>query len=64
MRTAGRGRRIEHSLTGDGRDALEQGTHVAIAALRNLFAPLDEPERMVLAHLMSKLLRDEESTLS
>jgi DNA-binding MarR family transcriptional regulator len=48
-RTAGRGRRIEHSLTEAGRDALRAGHRVAAEVLEDLFAPLDESQRSALA---------------
>jgi DNA-binding MarR family transcriptional regulator len=48
-RTAGHGRRIEHSLTESGRAALRAGRRVAADVLEDLFAPLDESQRAALA---------------
>ncbi|RDV45231.1 MarR family transcriptional regulator [Leifsonia sp. ku-ls] len=48
VRTAGRGRRIDHELTDAGRAALEEGHAVAAGVLDDLFAPLDEGRRAAL----------------
>ncbi|WP_431220035.1 MarR family winged helix-turn-helix transcriptional regulator [Leifsonia xyli] len=53
VRSAGRGRRLEHELTDAGRAALAEGHEVAAGVLGELFAPLDEEQRAA----MSKLLR-------
>jgi DNA-binding MarR family transcriptional regulator len=47
-RTAGRGRRIEHTLTAAGQSALQEGNHLAATVLDDLFAPLDEEQRAAL----------------
>lgn len=47
-RSAGRGRRIEHTLTDSGRTALEDGHHTVRGVLHDLFAPLDEDQRAAL----------------
>lgn len=55
VRTAGRGRRIDHELTDAGRAALEEGHAVAAGVLDDLFAPLDEPQRAALLETMARL---------
>ena len=55
-RTAGRGRRIDHELTDAGRAALDEGHAVAAGVLDELFAPLDEQRRAVLAEALGILL--------
>ncbi|MEU4653277.1 MarR family winged helix-turn-helix transcriptional regulator [Streptomyces sp. NPDC023723] len=45
VRSAGRGRRIEHALTEAGRTALAAGRQVSVGVLHDLFAPLDEAQR-------------------
>ena len=55
VRTAGRGRRIEHRLTDSGRAALEAGHQVAAHVLEELFAPLNEQQRAALAHTLETL---------
>jgi len=55
-RAAGRGRRIEHALTDDGRAALAAGHRIAAVVLEDLFAPLDESERTALDRLLDRLL--------
>lgn len=57
-RSAGRGRRIEHTLTDAGRSALAEGHEVAARVLRQVFAPLDEDQRAQLSDLLGAL-RDE-----
>ncbi|PYY63535.1 MULTISPECIES: MarR family transcriptional regulator [unclassified Curtobacterium] len=54
-RTAGRGRRIEHTVTEDGRRVLEEGHRIAEGVLDGLFAPLDEPRRAALLQLLTTL---------
>ncbi|WIB59379.1 MarR family winged helix-turn-helix transcriptional regulator [Curtobacterium sp. MCLR17_007] len=58
VRAAGQGRRIEHTLTPAGRTALTEGHRVAAAVLEDLFAPLDEPRRAVLAETLRLLVTD------
>ncbi|MFZ6992572.1 MarR family winged helix-turn-helix transcriptional regulator [Curtobacterium sp. RRHDQ66] len=58
-RTAGRGRRIEHSLTEAGRTALEGGRDRAAGVLDELFAPLDTDERATLLRLLRRLTEQE-----
>ncbi len=58
-RTAGRGRRIEHSLTDEGRATLAHGQRIATTVLDDLFAPLGEHDRATLATVLGTLLRDE-----
>lgn len=55
VRTAGRGRRIDHELTDAGRAALEEGHVVAADVLDDLFAPLDEPQRAALLETLARL---------
>lgn len=55
VRTAGRGRRIDHELTEAGRAALEEGHAVAADVLDDLFAPLDEAQRTTLLGLLIHL---------
>lgn len=57
-RTAGHGRRIEHSLTAAGDAALHAGEEIAADVLGELFAPLDETDRRRLAAVLTTLLRD------
>lgn len=57
-RTPGRGRRIEHTLTEDGRAALADGHDVAARVLQDLFAPLDEGERARLSELLAVLTEE------
>jgi len=58
-RTAGRGRRIEHSLTEAGRAALEGGRDRAAGVLDELFASLDTDERTTLLRLLRRLTEQE-----
>ncbi|MDR6972058.1 MarR family winged helix-turn-helix transcriptional regulator [Leifsonia shinshuensis] len=58
VRTAGRGRRIEHALTEEGRRMLAAGHAIADDILAQLFSPLDEGERATLSGLLQKLLAD------
>ena len=55
VRTAGRGRRIDHELTDTGRAALEEGRTVAADVLDGLFAPLDETQRATLLETLTRL---------
>ena len=55
VRSAGRGRRLEHTLTEPGRAALEHGHRVAAGVLRTLFSPLDDAQRTQLLHLLRAL---------
>jgi DNA-binding MarR family transcriptional regulator len=57
VRAAGRGRRIEHSLTDPGRTALRDGHRLAAGVLDDLFAPLDEQQRADLARTLEALTR-------
>jgi len=59
VRSAGRGRRLEHSLTATGRTALEDGHDVASGVLDDLFAPLAEAQRVELLRAL-RLLTDED----
>ena len=54
-REAGQGRRIEHVLTEEGREALDRGHRIAAATLPELFAPLAEEDRSVLARILATL---------
>jgi DNA-binding MarR family transcriptional regulator len=54
-RTAGRGRRIEHTLTASGQAALRAGQQIADDMLQDLFAPLDEEQRAELAQILRLL---------
>jgi DNA-binding MarR family transcriptional regulator len=55
VRTAGHGRRIEHELTEEGRQALRDGYNVADRVLKELFTPLNEDERATLLRLLQAL---------
>jgi DNA-binding MarR family transcriptional regulator len=55
-RAAGRGRRIEHTLTASGQDALKEGHRIALRVLEDLFAPLDDEQRVVLARVLRTLI--------
>ena len=59
VRSAGRGRRLEHALTDAGRAALEGGHHVASGILDELFAPLGEAQREELLNLLRQLTEDD-----
>ncbi|AXH36107.1 MarR family transcriptional regulator [Humibacter sp. BT305] len=59
-RTAGQGRRIEHSLTAGGHDALEHGHRLATTTLEELFAPLDEAQRAALEQILASLIEDDQ----
>ena len=53
-RRPGRGRRVEHFITEEGRKVLAAGRPVASAALTESFAALDEDERATLLTLLEK----------
>jgi DNA-binding MarR family transcriptional regulator len=55
VRTAGRGRRIEHTLTEEGRTALAGGQAVAVDVLDGLFEPLAEDDRETLTRVLRAL---------
>ncbi|WP_062650223.1 MarR family winged helix-turn-helix transcriptional regulator [Streptomyces maremycinicus] len=54
-RSAGRGRRLEHTLTESGQAALEAGRQLMAGALQELFAPLDEAQRLALLQTLQLL---------
>ncbi|MFI0237726.1 MarR family winged helix-turn-helix transcriptional regulator [Streptomyces sp. NPDC016845] len=54
-RSAGRGRRVEHTLTEAGRAALAEGRQLSTGVLEDLFAPLDEAQRGELLRLLRNL---------
>jgi DNA-binding MarR family transcriptional regulator len=54
-RTAGRGRRIEHTLTAEGRQSLADGHAVAAGVLDDLFSPLGDGDRATLQRLLEAL---------
>jgi DNA-binding MarR family transcriptional regulator len=54
-RTAGHGRRIDHTLTTSGKDALLEGNRIAANVLEDLFAPLDEEQRAALEQALAVL---------
>ncbi|MFJ3224397.1 MarR family winged helix-turn-helix transcriptional regulator [Streptomyces sp. NPDC086783] len=54
-RSAGRGRRLEHSLTDAGREALREGRRLSVSVLQDLFAPLDEAQRRELLRSLREL---------
>jgi DNA-binding MarR family transcriptional regulator len=55
-RRSGKGRRIEHYLTPEGREALETGRVTANGIWPQLFAPLDQEQRRTLKALLDLLL--------
>ncbi|MDR6974428.1 DNA-binding MarR family transcriptional regulator [Streptomyces sp. 3330] len=57
-RSAGRGRRFAHTLTESGRSALESGQQLMAGALQELFAPLDEAQRLALLRTLLLLTED------
>ncbi|MEU1491434.1 helix-turn-helix domain-containing protein [Streptomyces sp. NPDC005776] len=57
-RSAGHGRRFEHTLTDTGLSALDEGRHLMTGVLRELFAPLDEAQRQALLQTLSVLIED------
>ncbi|MEV5430043.1 MarR family transcriptional regulator [Streptomyces sp. NPDC052701] len=54
-RSAGRGRRLEHTLTEAGKEALAEGRRLSISVLQDLFAPLDEAQRAELLRSLREL---------
>jgi DNA-binding MarR family transcriptional regulator len=58
-RTAGHGRRIEHTLTDEGRQVLTDGHAVARGVLDELLAPLREDDRATLLRLLQTLTRSD-----
>lgn len=54
-RTAGHGRRIEHTLTDEGRQILVDGHAIAGSVLADLFSPLAEEDRATLLRLLRTL---------
>ncbi|WP_242863075.1 MarR family winged helix-turn-helix transcriptional regulator [Curtobacterium luteum] len=63
-RTAGRGRRVEHALTEDGRAALEAGRRTTAVVLAELFSPLSASQQADLEQLLSTLLAAEDPDLA
>jgi DNA-binding MarR family transcriptional regulator len=59
VRSAGRGRRLDHALTKEGRTALEDGHGVASGLLDELFAPLGEEQRTELLRVLRLLTNDD-----
>jgi DNA-binding MarR family transcriptional regulator len=57
-RSAGRGRRLEHTLTEAGREALTEGRRLSVGVLQDLFAPLDEAQRAELLRSLRDLTGD------
>ncbi|MGW7262282.1 MarR family winged helix-turn-helix transcriptional regulator [Streptomyces sp. NPDC054842] len=57
-RSAGRGRRLEHTLTKAGQEALAEGRRLSIGVLQDLFAPLDEAQRAELLRTLRELTGD------
>jgi DNA-binding MarR family transcriptional regulator len=58
VRSAGHGRRLEHTLTTSGQAALQDGHRVAADVLEDLFAPLEEEQRVALAQALRMLSQD------
>jgi DNA-binding MarR family transcriptional regulator len=54
-RSAGHGRRFEHTLTEAGHTALAEGQQLSIGVLQDLFAPLDEAQRADLLRSLQHL---------
>lgn len=57
-RSAGQGRRLQHTLTEAGRVALREGHMIAAETLPDLFAPLDESQRAALLRALRSLTED------
>lgn len=57
-RSAGQGRRLQHTLTEEGRAALLEGQQVTAHTLPSLFAPLDENQRAALLLALRGLTED------
>jgi DNA-binding MarR family transcriptional regulator len=55
-RTPGRGRRVRHTLTPEGRSALRDGQRITSGVLTDLFSPLTPTEQGQLERLLTKLL--------
>ena len=55
-RRPGRGRRVEHFITEAGQNILEAGRPVALAALTESFAPLNDDERATLLTLLLRVV--------
>jgi len=55
VRSAGRGRRLEHTLTELGTRALDDGHRVAAGVLSSLFSPLDDTQRAQLFGVLQVL---------
>lgn len=58
-RRAGQGRRIEHTLTSEGRAILDDGSRIMSQVLEDLFSPLSEAARDNLAGILSTLLAED-----
>jgi DNA-binding MarR family transcriptional regulator len=58
-RSAGHGRRLEHTLTEDGHSALAEGRRLSVGVLQDLFAPLDETRRTELLRTLRLLTEDD-----
>jgi DNA-binding MarR family transcriptional regulator len=58
VRTSGHGRRIEHELTEEGRQALADGHAAANGILDELFDPLGQEDRATLLRLLQALTGD------
>ncbi|VTR75883.1 MarR family winged helix-turn-helix transcriptional regulator [Cellulomonas hominis] len=59
VRSAGRGRRLVHTLTDTGRAALDGGHEIAAGVLEDLFAPLDEDRRSSLMQALAALTAED-----
>ena len=57
-RTAGHGRRLEHTLTASGAAALDDGHRIASSVLEHLFAPLSGNQRDALSDALLALTAD------
>lgn len=58
-RTAGHGRRLEHTLTASGAAALDDGHRIAADVLKHLFAPLAAAQRNALGEALLTLTADD-----
>jgi len=58
-RTAGHGRRLEHTLTASGAAALDDGHRIAADVLKRLFAPLTAAQRNALGEALLTLTADD-----
>lgn len=61
-RSAGRGRRLQHTLTEEGRALLEEGHRISASLLPTLFAPLSEAQRRDLLHALRSLTEPDDVT--